>query len=51
MVSTWWLIVAVLGGASGGVLLMALMQLSAEMWKRTPPGPDLGGLSTPDGLA
>ena len=51
MISIWWLIVAVLGGASGGVLLMALMQLSADMWKRTPTVPDLGGFSTPDGLA
>jgi hypothetical protein len=51
MVSTWWLIVAVFGGACGGILLMALMQLSAEMWKRTPTVQDLSGLSTPDGLA
>lgn len=51
MISTWWLLVAVFGGAFGGILLMALMQLSADMWKRTPTVPDLGGFSTPDGLA
>jgi hypothetical protein len=41
MVSIWWLLVAFIGGASIGVLLMALMQMSAGSPEQSQYAPDL----------
>jgi hypothetical protein len=40
MVSTWWLIVAILGGASAGMLAMALMQIAGEISDQPSAVPD-----------
>jgi uncharacterized integral membrane protein len=31
MVSAWWLIVAVFGGVTAGVLIMALLQMAGDL--------------------
>jgi hypothetical protein len=43
MVSIWWLLVAFVGGGSLGVLLMALMQMSAGSPEQSHYAPDLNG--------
>jgi hypothetical protein len=51
MVSTWWLIVAILGGGIAGVVAMALIQVSGAISRQPPMLPDLGATGSSDGLA
>jgi hypothetical protein len=43
MVSTWWLLVAFVGGGLIGVLLIALMQIAGGRREPSQNVPDLGG--------
>jgi len=37
MISVWWLLVAFVGGGCAGILLMALMRMSAELPEESVP--------------
>ena len=43
MISIWWLLVAFIGGGGVGMLLMALMSMSAELSKHSTCALDLDG--------
>ena len=43
MISIWWLLAAFIGGGSAGMLLMALMQMSADLSKQPERALDLDG--------
>ena len=43
MISIWWLLAAFIGGGGVGMLLMALMQMSADQSKQSACALDLDG--------
>ena len=51
MLSTWWLIVAILGGGIAGVVAMALLQLAGTISRQPSTMPDLGATGSSEGLA